>query len=292
MHVFVIGATGVLGRVLLPRLQQAGHTMHTLVRSQAQAQVLREVGMVATVGEILQPEMQQQLPDLVQGCDAVIHIATAIPATPTTPNAWETNTRLRTEGTRCLLDAALKAGARRYIQQSIVMAYPDSGDVWLDEEQTFDKDPARAAVCVPVMQMEQMVRAVSPDRLHWSILRGGLFVGAGTGQEKLLANLRTGQVEIPGKGQNFISLIHVADMAEAFVQTLEQAAAGSIYHVVVEPLRYADYVNTLADRLQVPHPPYNTTLHEGLSLRCRNQRLREQTGWQPRHSIFPGDPGW
>ena len=82
MRIFIIGVTGVLGHALLPRLQQARHEVHTLVRSLQQAQTLRAVGIAATVGEVLQAEIQQQLPVLVDGCEAVIHIATAIPSNP------------------------------------------------------------------------------------------------------------------------------------------------------------------------------------------------------------------
>ncbi|GLV53871.1 nucleoside-diphosphate sugar epimerase [Dictyobacter sp. S3.2.2.5] len=292
MRIFIIGATGVLGRALLPRLREVEHEIHALVRSDVQAQVLREAGIEATVGEVLEAETQQRLPELMRGCDAVVHIATAIPANMADPDAWKANTHLRTEGTRSLLDAALRAGAQRYLQQSIVMAYPDSGDAWLDEDQPLDTTPARALVCAPVIEMEHMVRAVPPDQLQWSILRGGLFVGAGTGQEKLLERLRNGQVQIPGQGQNFLSPIHVADMADAFVRALEQAPGGTTYNVVAEPLRYRDYITTLADRLHVSRPAYNTALPEEPSYRCSNQRLREQLGWQPQHGIFPGDPGW
>jgi len=292
MRIFVIGSTGVLGRTLLPRLQQAQHEIHTLVRSSQQAQILQAAGIVATVGELLRAETHHQLTKLVKGCEAVIHIATAIPSNPSAPGAWDTNTRLRTEGTRHLLDAALQAGAARYIQQSITMAYPDSGDTWLDEDQPLDTTPARATVCGPVIEMERMVRDVPPDRLQWNILRGGTFVGPETGQVTLLERMRAGQVEIPGKGQNFISPIHVADMAEAIALALEHAPDGSIYNVVAQPLRYGDYIVMLAGRLHLPHPPYNASLPEAPSYRCSNQRAREQLGWQPRHSIWPGEPAW
>ncbi len=294
MRLFVIGATGVLGRALMPRLKLAHHDIRTLVRSSEQAQRLQAVGIEATVGDILQQETQQRLPEMVKGCEAVIHIATAIPANPYDLSAlnWEMTTRLRTEGTRHLLAASLQAGTARYIQQSICLAYLDGGDAWLDEDQPFDTSQARAAICAPIAKMEPMVRAVQVDRLQWSILRGGLFVGPGTGQEKLLERLRAGQVEIPGKWQNFLSPIHVADMAEAIALSLEHAPGGSIYQIVDQPLRYGDYLTGLADRLYLSHPPYNASLPEAPSYRCSNQHAREQLGWQPRHTIWPGEPSW
>jgi len=292
MRIFVFGATGVLGRALLPLLQQARHDIRALARTSQQAQALEATGIEAIVGDGLQAQMQQQLPELIKGCEVVIHIATAIPANLAEPSAWETTNRLRTEGTRVLLDAALQAGVTCYLQQSIVMAYPDSGNVWLDEDQSLDIAQTRPWISGAVIEMERMVRAVSPDRLRWIILRGGQYVGPGTGQEKLLERLRKGQVEIPGNGQRFLSPIHVADMAEAIALALSRAPSGSIYQIVDQPLRYRDYLTGLADRLHLPHPPYNASLPEEPSFRCSNQRAQEQLGWHPQHSIWPDEPSW
>lgn len=292
MRIFVFGATGVLGRALLPCLKLARHDIRALARTSQQAQALEAAGIEAIVGDGLQAETQQHLPELIKGCEAVIHIATAIPANLSVPGAWEVTTRLRIEGTRVLLDAALQAGATCYLQQSIVMAYPDSGDAWLDEDQPLDTAQARPWISGAVIEMEEMVRAVPPDRLRWIILRGGQYVGPGTGQEKLLALLRKGQVEIPGNGQRFLSPIHVADMAEAIALALEHAPGGSIYQIVDQPLRYRDYLTGLADRLHLPHPSYNASLPEEPSFRCSNQRAQEQLGWHPQHSIWPDEPSW
>src|SRR5438874_650819 len=155
-------------------------------------------GVDVVPGDLLEPELPTRLPDLMARCQAVIHAATAIPPDPAAPGAWDATTRLRTEGTRRLLDAALAAGAGRYLQQSIVMAYPDGGDRWLDEGTPLDDSPARAAVCAPVAAMEGMVRATDPERLGWCILRGGIFVGPGTGQDDLIARVRAGRVVVPG----------------------------------------------------------------------------------------------
>jgi nucleoside-diphosphate-sugar epimerase len=292
MRIFVFGATGVLGRALLPRLKRARHDIRALARTSHQAQALEAAGIEAIVGDGLQAETQQHLAELLKGCEAVIHIATAIPATLAEPSAWETTTRLRTIGTRVLLEASLQAGATYYLQQSIVMAYPDRGDAWLDEDQPLDTAQARPWISGAVSDMEGMVRAVPPERLRWIILRGGQYVGPGTGQEKLLALLRMGQVEIPGRGQRFLSPVHVVDMAEAIALALSRAPGGSIYQIVDQPLRYRDYITGLADRLHLPHPAYNASFPEEPSFRCSNGRAREQLGWRPQHSIWPDEPSW
>lgn len=224
---------------------------------------------------------------MLAGCDAAIHIATAIPRDFAAPGAWDANTRLRTDGTRRLLDATLAAGVPRYIQQSIVMAYADGGDDWLDENTPFDPSPAHAGTVAPVREMEAMVREAASDKLVWCILRGGQFVGPGTMQDDLVARVRAGQASVAGNGSNFISPIHVGDMATAVVAALEQASAGSICNIVDTPLRNGEYMDGLADRLGVAHPPRDPLLPLPPSYRCTNQAARETLGWRPTHSIWP-----
>ncbi|HEX6738037.1 MAG TPA: NAD-dependent epimerase/dehydratase family protein, partial [Vicinamibacteria bacterium] len=180
MQVFVVGATGVLGRALVPLLAARGHRVRGLARSSATVAAWATAGVELVAGDLLASEMPDRLPGLLAGCEVVVHAATAIPREPAAPGAWDATTRLRTEGARRLLAGALAAGARGYIQQSIVMAYPDGGDRWLDEATPLDTEPERAPVCAPVAAMEALVRGVNLARLRWCILRGGFFVGPGT----------------------------------------------------------------------------------------------------------------
>ncbi len=93
------------------------------------------------------------------------------------------------------------------------MAYPDHGDEWITEDMPLDASPERAGLCAPVITMENLVRTLAADRFRWCILRGGSFVGPDTFEENALADLHHGRCVIAGTGQNFVSLIHVADMA-------------------------------------------------------------------------------
>ena len=68
-----------------------------------------------------------RLSELFSCCSAVVHAATAISRDFAAPGAWDANTRLRTEGTRLLLEASLSAGVDAYLQQSITLAYPEAG---------------------------------------------------------------------------------------------------------------------------------------------------------------------
>lgn len=279
----VVGATGVYGRALVPLLTQAGHQVRALARSVEKAQKLFPQGVEIAACDLLAPDAAERLPALLAGCEAVAHIATAIPANASAPEAWVANTRLRTEAVRALLDAALQAGVGRYLQQSITMAYPDGGDEWIDEETPLKTSQTGS----PVIQMEEMVKAIPTDRLHWSILRGGSFVGADTFQERLLEALRAGAAVVPGDGQNFISLIHVADMASATLAALEHAPAGSIFNIVDEPLRQGEYYDRLAAVLGVQKARRDESASRPPSWRCSNQRARSELGWAPTRGVLP-----
>lgn len=288
MRVAVIGSTGVLGRALIPLLLEHDHAVRAFARSTARAREVLPAGIEIAEGDLLDPHIGQQLPALLADCEGVIHIATAIPRDMRAPGAWNANNRLRTDGTRSLLQAALQAGAQQYIQQSISMAYPDRSDEWITEDMPLDTSPERAEVNAAVIIMEDLVRTLAADQLRWCILRGGRFVGPGTFEENTVADLRHGTRVIAGTGQDFISLIHVADMASAVVAALAYAPQQSIFNIVDEPLREGDYLDRLADAIGVGRPPRDTTRPTPLSLRCSNRAAKSALQWLPTHAIITG----
>jgi nucleoside-diphosphate-sugar epimerase len=210
---------------------------------------------------------------------------------PGSPGLGTTNTNalLRIDGTRKLLEAALAAGVERYVQQSIVMSYPDGGDRWLDESTPLAPAGERAATTQPVAQMEAMVRAISLEDLSWCILRGGSFVGPDTFQDALIARLREGTQQVPGDGANWVSFVHVADYAEAVALALDRGTPGLILNINDEPIRNGEYLDGLAARLGVPAPPRDRDAPTPRSYRCTNHAARAALGWQPTHGIWPSD---
>ena len=286
MKIAVAGASGVLGQSLVPKLIKQGHGVRALVRSSARVRSLAKEHIEMMECDLLAPGIDDRLPFLLDGCDAVAHVATAIPHDPSAPNAWETNTRLRTQGVKSLLNAALKAGIKHYIQQSIIMAYPDCGDAWITEDTLLDTSPDHAKICQPVIEMEQMVGTVPISQLNWCILRGGVFVGPDTLQYNTIENLRAGAEIVPGDGSNFVSLIHIADMASAISGALLHAPAGSTFNIVAEPLRQGEYLDQLADVIGVPRPQRDPSLPCPPSWRCSNGAAKVALRWEPTHSIF------
>lgn len=293
MRVCVVGATGVVGRSLVPLLLGRGHQVLALVRSVERASSLSEVGAQVERFDLLEVGEARRLFELLSGCSAVVHVATAIPRDFAAPGAWDTNTRLRTEGTRLMLEAALSAGVDVYLQQSITLAYPDGGDRWLDEDTPFDASPERAEVVVPVRVMEAQVRSVDPGRLRWCVLRGGMLVGPGTAQEATVARLLGSEESIPGDGRGFLSLVHVMDFAAAAAYALERAPGGSVFNVVDQPVRQGKYLKRLAQFVGANPPPHRPAEDgDPPSQRCSARRACETLRWRPTHSAWPkAQPG-
>ncbi len=286
MRVFIVGATGVYGRALIPRLVGRGDEVVALVRSFERAKPLAGPRVELVVGDLLKIE-PEHLREVLDGCDAAAHLATALRPGAAGPDGTNTNAALRIDGTRRLVDAVVAAGVPRYIQQSIVMAYPDGGDEWLDENTPFDQAGERATTSQPVVLMEEVVRGLDPTRVGWTILRGGSFVGPGTFQERTVARLREGSLRVPGDGSNWVSFVHVEDIAQATVDALDRAPAGSTYNIADEPIRNGEYLDRLAAMLGVEVPPRDPDEPLPRSWRVSSAAARRDLEWTPTHGIWP-----
>jgi len=276
MMVVVVGATGVLGQNVVPRLVEREHAVRAVVRREDQAEMFRRLGVEPIIGDILKVDTLLQA---TAACDAVLHLATAIPK-PGGARDWSLNDRIRREGTQNLLAATDRNGVRRYIQQSIMLLYGDRGTHIVDE-----LAPLRpAAHLQSAADMEAFVQATP---LEWCILRGGLFYGPGSGwDEGWRVEAQAGRLRLPGEGHDLISLIHVVDMARAVVQAVEHAPASSIYNVVDdEPVSYRTLYHYVAARVGGPEPePGGPTSLP--SLGCSNARIKSEIGWSPAYPTF------
>lgn len=272
MHILVVGATGVLGRNTVPRLIERGHTVRAIVRDEAQRRRLQSVGAQACEGDIFDRE---SLTRAARDCGVALHLATAIPKPPS--QDWSLNDRIRREGTQNLLMALTQSGVQRYVQQSIALLYGEQSQAAVDESTALQP----AARTQSAADMEELVKA---SALHWCILRGGLFYGAGTGSERWRQAAQQNILQLPGDGQSLIPLIHVIDMARAVVSATETAPAGSIYNVVDdEPVTYQQLFGYIAAQVGGVAPqPGGPRLWPSLS--CSNARIKADLGWHP---VFP-----
>jgi len=297
MRVFLAGATGVIGRSLIPKLTAGGHEVTGMTRRADRAEQLRALGAEPVVCDALD---RDALLAAVRAAapQAVIHELTDLPAR-LEPRRYRTQlagtNRLRRDGTANLVAAAREAGAKRLVAQSIAFAYAPVGD-WVKDEEAplaLDSPPPMGVVIAAVASLERQVLDVGGI-----VLRYGFFYGPGTqfARDGFYAELaRKRQFPIVGSGEGRWSFIHVDDAAAATVAALEHGSSG-IYNIVDdEPARARDWIPVYARAVGAKRPfrvPKLIGLLAGgpaavagmtTQRAASNAKAKRELGWAPQH---------
>ena len=254
MNVFIAGGSGVIGQHLVPRLVRAGHRVTALTRGSDGEARLRAMGAHAVRGDVfdrplLDACVARALPDVV------LHQLTAFNATDVDP--LQATIRVRTEGTRNLVAAARRAGARRFIAQSIAFVCAP-GDGLADESTPLHlhAPPAMRPLVDSIAVLEG--ETLAADSLAGTVLRYGWFYGAGTNHHPdgaTARSIRKGRAPLVGEGAGVYSFIGLPDAATATLAALEREACG-VFHVVDDtPVPLREWLPFVADRLNAPTPP-------------------------------------
>jgi nucleoside-diphosphate-sugar epimerase len=297
MKIFVTGATGVLGRPTVQRLVAAGRKVHALARSEKNVQLLRRLGAVPVRADLFD---RGALERAIAGSEAILHLATKIPPfkDATRYAAWDENDRIRTEGTRMLVDVAIAAGVKSFIYPSVVFLYPNRGESWIDDETPIDH--------VPMMQSavdaEREVARFTQSGGRGVTLRMGAFYGPGAQNvSDTLEAARKGITLLAGPGDAYWSQIWIEDAAEAVVAALSRAPAG-VYDVVDDEPLTRDELKQLIARavgrkwiLSPPTPAVRLiagkdALFAARSQRVLNRKFKAATGWAP--TVRSAREGW
>jgi len=301
MRVFVAGASGAIGRPLLAVLKGAGHSVVALTRSAAKADALRAAGAEPMVGDVFDRAALAQLV-AAAAPDAIVHELTAIPAR-IDPRRVERDlaatNRLRTEGTRNLIDAAASVkSVRRFVAQSIAFAYEPGPTLRVESDPLFQAPPpAFAPALAAVRSLETQVGALP----HGMVLRYGYFYGPGTAYAadgSFHEDVRRRRVPIAGAGSGVFSFIHVEDAAAATCAALAASAVGTFNVVDDEPAPLRDWLPEYAKEIGAPKPwrvpgfiarlaagPYGAylLLHQpGAS----NAKAKRELSWAPRRASW------
>ena len=299
MRVFVAGATGAIGKQLVPRLVAAGHEVHGMTRSESNQAMLRELGAVPVVADALVPGQVAQAVARAKP-EVIVHQLTAIGAIDLRDfeRAFARTNRLRTEGTDYLLSAGQAVGVRRFVAQSNgAFPYARTGGAVKGEEDPLDPAPAREmrAMVAAIRHLEEAVLGAG-----WTegvVLRYGALYGPGTSLAPGQAQFELvceGKFPLVGGGGGVWSFIHVADAAEATVAAVEHGSGG-VYNIVDDdPAPVAEWLPALAQMLGAQRPVPAPRLAAGeagavlmTELRgASNAKAKRELGWQPRH------PSW
>lgn len=282
MIIAVLGATGVYARHLLPRLISAGHRVRALVRRPEAAGIARACGADIRVADIFH---DASLIAALDGCEIGINLATSLPG-PSGRGDYETNDRVRSAGAVNWVNACKAAGVDRVIQQSIGMVNSAGSDAWSDEDTIYRSsgDSIASRAIAASLSMEQTITA---SGLDWIVLRGGLFYGPGTGfDDDWHSRAAAGKLRLPDEGDDFVSLVHIADMAAATVAAVSRWPSRRALIVCdSEPARWRDVFRFIADA--AGQAELKTGGQAGFpSFRLKNQRAREALDWGPFYASY------
>lgn len=298
MRVLVAGATGALGPLVVRELVGRGHTVVGLTTHPDKAARLTRQGAGAVVGDLLDGPALERLVVAARP-DAVVNVATRFPRRfVRTAQAGPANA-LRRRGTRNLLAAAVAAGARRYVSESMIFIYGyGAHDRPLAEDAPFGREPSRGLqrIIDALVASERQVRAATAlGNIEGVSLRFGLFHGPWAPSSHAMLELaRRRALPLIDHGQAVHSWIDVADAATAVVAALERAPSGAVYNVVGdEPVRFADYVGELVRLVDAPppravpawlvRPVFDMLAAFGtVRLPVSNRKIRDELGWRPR----------
>lgn len=309
MKVFLAGATGVIGRRLVPMLLDAGHEVTGMTRTASKAQALHAAGAKPVICDALDARALQQAVIDAQP-EVVVHQLTALPKRidpRTVERDFALNDRLRDEGTRNLVAAAQAAGARRLIAQSIAFTYAPAGSrarggnptavLHTEDDPLFLQVPG--AMRRTINAQAALEHAVtSAPAIEGVVLRYGYFYGPGTAYApdgSVAEALRRRQYPIGGKGSGVWPFIHVDDAARATIAAIDSTATGIFNIVDDEPAPVSQWLPALADAVgakpprRVPLPlvrlfagayaAHVMSTAEG----CTNQAAKRQIRWGPQH---------
>ena len=298
MRVFVTGATGALGRYLVPGLVAAGHEVTATTRTPGKVAPLRQAGAEPVVVDGLDREaviaaVQAAAPEVI------VHQMTALAdmrSLRKPDKLFAATNELRTRGTDNLLAAAARAGTPRVVAQSNINVNERSGGPVKTEDDPLDPRPIRSTVqgLAAIRHVEEAVPAGAPEGI---VLRYGGFYGPGA-SEPLLDLVRKRQVPVIGGGTGIWSFIEITDAAAATLAAVDRGEPG-VYNITdSDPAPVADWLPYLA-RAVGAKPPLRVPAWIGRVLAgelvvmqmttmrgSSNEKARKALGWEPRYATW------
>ncbi len=301
MRVFVAGATGAIGRRLIPVLVRGGHSVVAMTRSAAKTDAIRAAGAVPAVADALDKGAVMAVVRRAEP-QVVVHELTAIPPRFNVrgfDREFALTNRLRTEGTDHLVTAARAVGARRFVAQSFA-GWPyarDSGLVKTEEDPLDSHPPAALRRSLEAIRhLEATV--LETEGLEGLVLRYGAFYGPGTSLGEggsVLEDVRRRRVPLVGRGTGVWSFIHVDDAAAATLAAIERGAPG-VYNIVDDdPAPVSEWLPALAAAVGAKPPRHIPAFvarvaigEHGVALMTQirgasNAKAKRELGWRPRY---------
>lgn len=291
-RVLVAGGTGVLGRVAVPALQDAGHEVVTTSRRASGLDGVRHIPADALDADATRRAVAEAAPEVV------VHALTALPPEgPRKAGDVAATNRLRIAGTDNLVAACEAAGVRRLVGESFMLVYGTGP--YPAEPVTEDAALAPSSGNAIVDALRHLEHAILDAQLEGIVLRFAGFYGLGSGTtEGQVAALRARRLPLPGGAPSVLSFIHIEDAARAIVAAVASGRPGEVYNVCDdEPVTAGTFFTDMARTIGAPRPrtiplwltklvaPMAARFLAGTQLPLSNAKLRT-LGWQPRYPTW------
>lgn len=296
MKVFVAGATGAVGAPTVRALVAAGHDVTGTTRSPKKVAAIERLGARGLVADALDVASIRGAVAEVRP-DAVVQLLTSLPARgPMRLADLEATNRLRIEGTRNLVVAAVEAGARRYVSESIVFGYGyGDGGGEATEQSPFARTTPGSSFNPALEALGSLERSVlATPGIDGVVLRFGLYYGPGAGSTEFMVRMARRRMLMLPRGGGRMPWIHVDDAAAAVVAALD--GPPGVYNIVDdEPMSANDFAAALASAAGTSPPkrlplwlarlfaPYLASALT-LDLRVSNEKAKRDLGWTPRYA--------
>jgi 2-alkyl-3-oxoalkanoate reductase len=293
MRVLVVGASGAIGRRLIPQLAEHGHQVTGTSRSAGKAGQLTSLGAEPAVLDVLDAGAVRALVAATRP-EAIIYQATALSGVSFGRNmdrVFAPTNQLRTTGTDILLAAAREEGVPRFIAQSFApFRYAHSGGPVKDENDPLaDPLPSARLMFGAMAHLDEAVTAAGGIALRY-----GGFYGE---DDAMVTAVRKRLFPLIGDGGGMMSFIHLDDAAAATVLALD-AEGPAIYNVTDdEPAPMRDWLPALAAAVGAKPPFHIPAWVGGLVMGktlpmmteakgASNAKAKKELGWTPRY------PSW
>ncbi len=274
----------------------AGHNVTAAGRSREKLAALERIGASVITVDLFDAQAVERV---IDGHDTIVNLATHMPSSAVRmmfPWSWKENDRIRRDGSKLLVDIALRVGATRFIQESFAPVYPDCGDRWIEETTPL----APASYNRTIVDAERSAERFTSGGGTGIVLRFASLYGPDALTREMIETVRKGWSPLPGSPAAYFPSVAQSDAASAIVGSLGVSAG--VYNVVDdEPLSRQDFCDSLASYLGVRPPrffPTWLTSRMGSTVEClsrsqrvSNRKIRTKTGWKPQYaSVRDGLP--
>lgn len=286
MRILVTGATGVIGRRVVPLLRARGHDVTAAGRASTRLQALAQRGARTLALDLFDALAVRRA---LAGQEVVINLATHVPpiSRAFVPGAWKEMDRIRREASAIISSAAVASGVGRFIQESFAAIYPDNGDRWITEAVI----PQPARYNRSVLDAEASLARFAETGGAGVVLRFAFLYGVNDPfTRELTAMIRKGFLPLLGRRDAYFPMVLHEDVATAVVAALD--IPPGIYNVVDDrPMTHEAIGEAVAGMLgaRPPRilPAWLATLGGSLgrtlarSLRVSNAKLKSAARWIP-----------